>query len=243
MRVHPKVRLYFGAFMKQDLFLGAKTEGDLQRKGTIYTSEPKSPKGAIIRRGTIIRLLLLDTLFTCESKCNYCAFSSMEPRINQSSKHERSVPNWSFHYKGSFIDYINRDAVIFRPKRTLMHPPLPTRAPHFFRAGRSKLFLPTFSFFLCLRHAPFCIQILNFGSSARIKHSGALELNTTTVFNPQCRCNVPSRKQWASIMRAGMPCVLVPVQPETEQAHGNSEKFRSCTEVFLVKNRKYSISC
>ena len=45
-----------------DVFLGAKTEEDLQQEGTIYISEPKFPKGTIIRHDTIIRLLLVSFL-------------------------------------------------------------------------------------------------------------------------------------------------------------------------------------
>ena len=38
---------------------GAKTQEDIKQKGTIYISEPKTPKGTIIRHGTIIKLLLM----------------------------------------------------------------------------------------------------------------------------------------------------------------------------------------
>ena len=48
--VHEKIRFVF-----RD-----KAWEDLQQKGTIYTSEPKSPNGAIIRHGIIIRVLMVN---------------------------------------------------------------------------------------------------------------------------------------------------------------------------------------
>ena len=35
-----------------DIFFEAKAQEDLQQEGTIYFSEPKTPKGTIIRHGT-----------------------------------------------------------------------------------------------------------------------------------------------------------------------------------------------
>ena len=55
-----KYDLYSGRSWKgYDLFFGAKTNEDLQQKSTVYISEAKTPKGTIIRHGTIVRLLLV----------------------------------------------------------------------------------------------------------------------------------------------------------------------------------------
>ena len=68
------------------LFLfGAKTEEDLQQKGTICISYPESPKGTTVRQGTIIRLLLVWWVRTGKGQARLLDISPNVPgRVYQS---------------------------------------------------------------------------------------------------------------------------------------------------------------
>ena len=53
------ILLFWGVQEKVRFFIWAVTEENVPEKGTIYILKPKSPKGTIIRHGTIISLLLV----------------------------------------------------------------------------------------------------------------------------------------------------------------------------------------